>query len=349
MITLRDYQKKILNHADVAGIIRGIIEGKGAEGKSTLVVSPTGSGNTAMFSAIANKLAASRMRVLLLTHRAEIMEQILSAMYGLGITCGQVAAGQPVTLDSVQVGMVQTLVKRLNVMRRPDLIIADEAHHYQLGVNQWGKVLDYWRDVPRIGWTATPELLSGIGLGGSYKKMVVGPSTNDLVKMGWLANPRMLSAPSELLYAHYHVKKGDFDSNEQAAKVRERRVIGDQIEQYRTFFRGDPCVAFAPTLEIAEEYVEVFRNAGFKASMVRGGMDKDKRDRAFRELGDGTLNILWNHSIITEGVDVPVTRGVLLLRRTRSCTQKSRRADLSRCRRLGGFYRRRLRRRSNEV
>lgn len=315
----RPYQRKILNDPHVLDIVLGIEAGSGkADGLSTLVVAPTGSGKTVMFASLAEYLDLRHFRVLILTHRQEILEQILSSLYGLGVVCGQISATAAVTQDSIQVGMVQTVVKRLARLRRPDLIVADEAHHYQAGTNEWGKVLEYWRDVPRLGFTATPELLSGVGLGASYKRLVLGPSTADLVDWGWLASPRMLCAPSDLLGVKYHVRRGDFDAAEQAAKVRERRVVGDQIEQYRQYFRGDPCVGFAPTLEIAAQYVEAFRSAGFRASMVRGGMDKTERDRAFRELGDGTLNILWNHSIITEGVDVPVTRGVLLLRRTQS-------------------------------
>lgn len=317
MIHLRPYQREILNAPAISTILRALMRGD-CTGGSVLVVSPTGSGKTAMFGSIAELAERKRLRVLILTHREEILGNTLKALYQLGVTCGQVRRDSAMTLDAIQVGMVQTVVHRLALMRRPDIIMVDEAHHYQLGRNFWGRVLSYWTDVPRLGWTATPELLSGVGMGESYAQMVEGPQVGELVRDGWLALPRMLCAPSDLLGQRYHVERGDFSAREQAAKVRERRVVGDQIEQYRQFFRGDPCVGFAPTLEIAEEYVEAFRSAGFTSSMVRSGMDKRERERAFKKLGDGSLNMLWNHSIITEGVDVPVTRGVLLLRKTQS-------------------------------
>lgn len=320
MIILRPYQRDILNASAIANIIRALIEGRAIDPKdlAVLAVSPTGSGKTAMFAAVSQLMQRYRLRVLILTHRQEILENTLRALFDLGVTCGQINAGAPMTLDLIQVGMVQTVVNRLALIRRPDIIMVDEAHHYQIGRNSWGRVLEYFADVPRIGWTATPELLSGVGMGESYDHLVEGPTPAELCDAGWLARPRMLCAPSDLLGVRYHTERGDYSAREQEAKVRERRVVGDQIEQYRQFFRGDPCVGFAPSLEVAEEYVEAFRSAGFSSTMVRGGMDKSERERAFKSLGDGSLNMLWNHSIVTEGVDVPVTRGVLLLRKTQS-------------------------------
>ena len=79
------------------------------------------------------------------------------------------------------VGTVQTIVRRLKVMTRPDLIVVDEAHHAR--ANTWVVVLGYWAKTYLLGLTATPERLDRKGLKPHFKKMVCGPSIPDCSKM----------------------------------------------------------------------------------------------------------------------------------------------------------------------
>jgi len=73
LIHLRPYQSSILD--EVRAIIR---DSNGVP--SIMVVSPTGSGKTAMFAEIAVGAARKNNRVLILVHRREIMEQTLKAI-----------------------------------------------------------------------------------------------------------------------------------------------------------------------------------------------------------------------------------------------------------------------------
>jgi DNA repair protein RadD len=307
VIHLRDYQSEGLDHIRCA-FARGV--------RSVLYVLPTGGGKTVMFASMAKGAASYKNRVLVLVHRREIHEQTLASLFRLGVTAGQIIAGQRVTQDSVQVGMVQTVVRRVEQMRRPDLIITDEAHHV-LADNSYGQILRFWKDVPRVGFTATPERLDGRGLGESFKEMIQGPAIKELVQSGYLAPPVLYRPPNELLMP-YHVKRGDFDTGEQERHMSRRRIVGDVIEHYREHLDGLPVVVFCVSIMHSRLMAAEFKAAGYEARVVWGNMDKKAREAAIYGLADGSVQVVCSCDVISEGVDVPVMAGAILLRRTQS-------------------------------
>ena len=307
MLTLRPYQEEIVNT-----LRQSLRKGSCAP----LVVAPTGSGKTLIFATIAKGAASRHSRVLILVHRREILEQTLKSLYELGVTSGQIASGRPQTTDSVQVAMVMSLTRRLRYVRRPDLIIVDECHH-SLMDNSWGRVLKYWRDVPRIGFTATPERLDGRGLGETFDEMIIGPSIQELVADGWLSCPVVYRPPEEVAL-NYHVKRGDFDTKEQQQTMTTRKIVGDVIEHYKKHLEGLPVVCFCVSVDHSHLMAEEFQAAGYRATPVWGNMPKTERERAIKGLADGSVQVVTSCDLISEGVDVPIMAGSILLRRTLS-------------------------------
>jgi superfamily II DNA or RNA helicase len=233
----------------------------------------------------------------------------------LGVQAGQIASGKPNTRDMIQVAMVGTLARRLSVIRRPDLIIVDEAHHSVAG--QWIKTLKYFNDVPRLGFTATPERMDGTGLKEIYDTMIIGPSISELVSDGYLSYPVMYRPPVEIT-ENYHVKRGDFDAKEQEQTMTKKSIVGDVIDHYRRYLDRLPAVCFCVSLNHCEQMEAAFNSAGYCAMMVYGNMPRSDRERALRGLADGSINLVMSCDLISEGVDVPVMAGALLLRRTMS-------------------------------
>ncbi|MBP7735983.1 MAG: DEAD/DEAH box helicase [Spirochaetes bacterium] len=305
-MNLYPFQNDILNRA------RSVFSG---DHNAPLIVGPTGCGKTIMFSEIARGAMSKNNRVLILVHRKEILEQTLEKLYLLGVQSGQIAAGKPNTRDMVQVAMVGTLTRRLSVIRKPDLIIIDEAHHSVAG--QWRKVLAYFADVPRMGFTATPERMDGTGLRDIYDSMIIGPSIAELVEAGYLSYPVMYRPPKEV-DDNFHVKRGDFDAKEQETVMTKKSIVGDVIDHYRKYLDKLPAVCFCVSLEHCRHMEEAFSAAGYKAMMVYGNMPRADRERALRGLADGSIHVVPSCDLISEGVDVPVMAGAILLRRTMS-------------------------------
>lgn len=304
---LRPYQADL-----VAKIRASLAAGK----KAPLVVSPTGSGKTAIFSHIAAGASARRNRVIVLTHRREIMQQTIKSMHRLGVTCGQVAAGRPMTADLIQVASVPTLIRRLALVPRPDLIITDECHH-TTEKNTFGRIHAYWSTVPNIGFTATPCRLDGVGLGDCYDDMIEGPTIRWLVDEGWLSVP-VLYRPPEEVGAQYHIKRGDYDQAEQAEVMSRRKIVGDVIDHYRKHLDGLPVIVSCVSVEHAKLMAAVFVGAGYQARAVWGDMPDSDREDALAGLGDGRVQVITFADLIGEGVDIPAVAGVIMLRRTLS-------------------------------
>lgn len=105
--------------------------------------------------------------MLFLVHRQELCEQIFNTFVKWGVN-----------MHLCQIGMVQTICRRLSKIAKPSLIITDENHHSLAG--SYRKIYDYWPDVQRVGVTATPIRLNGGGLGDVNDVLILGPSVKQL-------------------------------------------------------------------------------------------------------------------------------------------------------------------------
>lgn len=316
MIILRYYQRQILNNPVLVAILHWL-EGKHDRPAKTrpVIVAPTGAGKTAMFCAIANWCKSRKLRVIVLVHRQEILEQTLRSMHRLGVTCGQIRAGKPMTADMIQVCMVGTLVRRLELVKRPDIILTDECHHTPSPT--YRRIHSYWSTVPVLGWTATPSRLDGEGLGKDYDAMILGPTIRELVNDGWLSVPALYRPPEEVT-AQYHIKRGDFDQAEQFQTMSSRKIVGDVIGHYRKHLDGQPVIVSCVSIEHAKLMAEQFQDAGYESRAVWGDMAQQDRQDALQGLGNGSVQVVTFDSLIGEGVDIPAVAGVIMLRRTMS-------------------------------
>lgn len=314
MYNLFPYQHKI-----ITDIKQALNDGY----NSPVIVSPTGSGKTIMFAYIAKGAMQKNNRVLIITHRQEILEQTLKKLYEYGVQCGQIRSGKPMTRDLIQVGMVLTINNRINIIKKPDLIICDEGHHF-LTSNSFGNVLKHFKDVPALFFTATPERLSGEGMGinhgGFCDYMIQGQTINQLVTDGYLTYPILYRPEKELVY-NFKIKQGDYDASEQEKVFTDKVIVGDVISHYNKHFNGGSAVCFCCNINHAKIMAHVFNDNGISAMPVYSGMNDVDRKKAFEGLKNGSIKILTNCSLIDEGVDVPDLTGVILLRKTLSLSK----------------------------
>lgn len=306
MINLRDYQNELIQE------IRNDIR---QEKSRILTVSPTGTGKTIMFTYIAKNAAAKGNRVLILTHRMEILQQTLAKLFQFGVQSGQIISGGRITKDLVQVGMAQTVINRLEKMQKPDIIIVDEAHHSVS--NTFKSIINYWQDTTILGFTATPERLDGSGLCEIYQSMIVGRQSNWHVESGNLAYPRMFHPAIEHDFK-FHTKQGDYDKKEMEKAYSQKVIIGDVISHYRKHLDRQPAVCFCVSIEHCEIMANEFRQAGYVAVVVKGDMKREDREAAINGLSTGAVHIVCSCDVISEGVDVPTLAGAILLRKTQS-------------------------------
>ena len=307
MITLRDYQ---------GTCIHDVREAYRAGRRAPLLVSPTGSGKTVMFAYISQGTSRKGKRVLILVHRQELVDQTCRTLNAFKVDHGVIAAGRsPDRTHLVQVGSVQTVVRRLEWFK-PDLIIIDEAHHGTAG--SWRKVIDANPQARILGVTATPERLDGRGLGEVFDELIRGPEVADLIEAGHLCRPKYFAPPTVADLTHIHKTAGDYNKGELAAAMDKAAITGDAVEHYRRICPGVPAVAFCASIAHAQHVADQFSAAGFRAATIDGTLDRDERRDRVQALGDGRLNLLTSCEIINEGFDLPIVTAGILLRPTMS-------------------------------
>lgn len=304
MISLRGYQS-----ADVARI-RAAFVGH----RSVLYVAPTGSGKTVLFTYIAASLANLRRRAWILVHRQELLTQTSRALTEWGVDHALISPAfsfQPNAM--LQVASVQTLVRRLDRIPAPDLIICDEAHHavsptYRTIINRAATKL--------LGVTATPARLDGKGLGDVFSNMVIGPTVADLTRDGFLAPATVFAPPSQIDMQGVAKVAGDYVRSAAAERVDKPTITGNAVGHYSRICPGVPAIAFCVSVMHAEHVAADFAAAGYRAASVDGSMDDRKRRALIQGLASGAVQVLTSCDLVSEGLDIPSVTAAILLRPT---------------------------------
>ena len=307
MIDLRPYQQQLVNQ------IRGQYQ---LGHKSVLAVLSTGGGKTYIFSYIAQQASVKGNRVLILVHRAELLDQASRSLRSMDVAHGLIQAGKAMDLSrTVQVASVQTLARRLHLLPRDffQLLVVDEAHH--TAANQWARVIEHFHKAKLLGVTATPIRSDGRGLGEHYQAMVQGPTAEQLTDQGFLAAAKVL-APPGFDSTGLRKRMGDFDQRE--AEQRVGTIMGDCLGHYRRHLPGQTAIAFCCSVAHAEAVADLFQRNGIAAASVDGTMDAAQRRELLQRLAAGDLKVLTSCALIGEGVDVPSVGGCILLRPTAS-------------------------------
>lgn len=305
---LRDYQL----HA-----IEAVRESYRRGHRRPLLVSPTGSGKTLMFSYISAGMAQNGKRVLILAHRRELLRQISSALRSVGVRHSVMSGGsRGIPVSNVVVASVFTLARRLEHFPAPDLIIGDEAHHFT-PASTWGKCVNAFPKAHVLGVTATPERLDGKGLGRMFDDMVMGPTVAELTEQGYLT-PAEVYAPSRPDLKGMRTRMGDYVNADLETAMDKPSITGNAVHHYRKLADGKLAIAFCVSVKHAKDVAEEFRRAGYSSSHIDGGMDERERDKVLKDFEARKIQILTSCDLVSEGFDLPAVEVAILLRPTKS-------------------------------
>ena len=283
--------------------------------KAPLYVAPCGAGKTVLFSAIAKSAMERGKRVMTLVHRKELIDQVDRTYSAFDIPHGFVAADYGYFHMPIQIASVQTLVRRLDRVQEPDLIIIDEAHHATAGM--WDQVIRQYSNAKLLGVTATPVRMGGEGLGGTFDELIIGPTAKELIGEGYLVQPRVF-APPTIDTRGMHTLMGEFVKSEVAAAVEKPKVTGDAITHYQRLAPGKRAVVFCHSLKHSHDLAVAARAAGITAVEMDGTMDLDVRRRILKDFTAGLINWLVTVDIVAEGFDAPGIECGIFLRPTQS-------------------------------
>ena len=284
--------------------------------KQVILRAPTGCGKTIAAAFIIMSAIAKGSTVIFTVHRRELVKQSMDAFDACGIRYGVIAAGfSPTPHHKVQIASIETLKRRLGVVKCPSLLIIDECHHASAA--GWTKVLKHFAEAHVVGLTATPWRLDGKGLGSLFGDIVHGPETKWLIDNKFLSPFRAFAPPMQDM-SKVHTKMGDYDNKELEALMDKPKITGDAVEHYLKICPGKRAIAFATTVKHSEHIAESFNASGVPARHIDGKMPHKDRDEAIRLFKNDEIKILTNCNIISEGFDVPAMDAAILLRPTQS-------------------------------
>lgn len=309
---LRDYQ---------IDFVRNILLAHQSGAQGVIGELPTGAGKTVCFSRLSQVLINQQKKVLIVVHRAELVRQTAKKLKSFGLKFGVIAAGFPPNSNAmIQIAMVQSISRRLSSERIShifDYIIFDEAH---LGAaDSYKKIIRAYPKAKRLGVTATPFRLDGIGLTEIGSVVVKGPSISMLVSLGHLCKFTTYSVKVADL-SGINIVRGDYDISIQQAILNRPSVTGDVIEHYKNLASGRSAIYFCPGLEFSKNLTSRFNSIGIKAIHIDGEMDPQERNRAINDFNAGNIQILSNFGCLTEGLDCPRASCIGMLRKTKAAS-----------------------------
>lgn len=339
---LRDYQKQIVEQCSCA-----YVEGK----KGVILQMPTGGGKTAASTHIVKQYAKTGRQTLWLVHRQELLLQaaMTYAKNGLNhrLICSKNVERKIKVIQFKQYGRdfvdnssnniissVQTLIRRLDCENgafirtsncekplNPVHIIADECH---LSLNNtFRKIIGAFPNARLLGLTATPIREDGQVFNrnrhGLYDELVQGPQVYDLIEQGFLSDYELYSPPISLINNEkIRTKGGDYDSRDLAEEFANSIVYGDVVNHYAKYSHNLPAIGFCPTVSIARQFTEKFKEVGYKAECLDGKTEDSARWKILNDLAEGRLHVVMSVDVLIEGTDVPLATTALLLRKTKS-------------------------------
>lgn len=268
-----------------------------------MIVSPPGSGKSVVISDIAKSATQKNGYVLFLVHRKELIDQITNSFKFHGIDMNKV--------DLMTVGKAKN---RLDKLTKPTLIITDEGHHGKASTYQM--IYEYFSDVPRIGFTATPWRLSGDGFTDTYDVMVLGKTVEWLINNNKLAPYDYYSVLS-IDTAKLKVQNGDY-SNKSIDESFGKKIFGDVVQEYIKKANGQKAILYAHSVEASQAFAKEFQSMGINAIHADAKTPKAKRDKSMKDFRDGKIQVICNVDLISEGFDVPDCTVTILCRPTKS-------------------------------
>lgn len=324
MIQLRDYQRAAID---------SLYEYWQQEKGNPLIVAPCGAGKSIMIAQfIQEAMFYPGTRILVLTHRMELLEQdeaelktlwpnAPTGFYSSGL--GRKERNAPILFAGIQ-----SVHSRLHTFDPFDLVIVDEAHLIpRKTATMYGRAMETLNlmnpQTRYVGYTATPfRLDSGLlheGEGSLFDKITYEIPVRDLIERGELC---------EVIG-----KRGAQVADLEGVKKRGGEFVGKDVERAMdvpalTKAACEEIVAyghdrrawliFASGVKHAEHVRLALDALSIDCDVVHGGMPKAERADLIERFKAGRLRCLVNVDILTIGFNAPICDMGVLLRATAS-------------------------------
>lgn len=287
---------------------------------------PTGTGKTRLFVSVIADLQKRNpcVRVLIVTHRRELVEQVSHSLTVYGGMKHGILSGKLSTdwTESVVVASVQTLKSRRAEGLSADYIIIDEAHHSL--APSWQALWHRFPDARKLGVTATPYRLKKKPFTSLYEVLLESLSMKEFIAQGYLADYVLYTASAKraALARINRLTKfgadGDYRQEDLDTIYNVEEETAWLYDCYQNHADGRKGIVYAVNCDHAARIARYFVEKGVAAASIDSGTPVGERDTKLEQFRRGELKVLVNVELFTEGFDCPSIEFVMLARPTRS-------------------------------
>ncbi|HMM31194.1 MAG TPA: DEAD/DEAH box helicase [Clostridia bacterium] len=286
--------------------------------KNTLLVLPTGTGKTIVFSMVIEDCVRNGERVLVLAHRGELLDQAadkLAKSTGLGCATEKAEESCLGSWFRVVVGSVQTLMRESRLQQfAPGYfgrIIVDEAHHCIS--DSYQRILQYFDQAKVLGVTATPDRGDMRNLGSVFQSLAYEYTLPKAIKEGYLSPIKALTIPLKLDLTGVGTQAGDYKNSDLGTALDPYlHQIADEMAKHCI---GRKTVVFLPLIKTSQKFRDILEQKGFRAAEVNG--NSGDRTEILADFDAGKYDVLCNSMLLTEGWDCPSVDCIVVLRPTK--------------------------------
>jgi superfamily II DNA or RNA helicase len=310
---------------------------------SAIVVMPTGTGKTVVFSHAPVELQSKR--TLVLAHRDSLIRQAAAKIYAVtGIMPEIEKAGERATVSRKRinnptvVASVQTLCKPERLERFPqgefDCVIIDEAHRAHQAAKTYSRIVDRFRESARIiGFTATPDRhdrIVTIGEGKFFERCAFEYLLPDAIFDAYLVPIKQKFIKVKgLSWKSVRMVRGDFDPKQIDEIVNQDSRLHAMSSPACELIEDGQSIVFCNSVAHATAINRVMstygRNSGapfgsFReyCASISGRDETEVVDEVTKSFLSRRLQNLINCDLFTEGFDHDSIKSVVIMRPTKS-------------------------------
>jgi len=282
-----------------------------------LVVLPTGLGKTYLAAFFARQFR----RILFIAHRDEILRQAAYTFHQV-LPDRSIAfyTGSQKGIADMVFASVFTLAGKRHRERfladTFDLVVVDEFHH--AAAKSYEALLNYF--VPRflLGLTATPERMDNKDVYALCDgNLVYQEKLPDAIRKKWLVPFHYYGVHDPIDYRNIPWRGTRYDE-EALERAQTQESYAAWVLSAWKHHRQSRTLAFCAGVAQAEYLANYFFRHGVAAWALTGKNTLDERRRVLAELERGDLSIIFSVDLFNEGLDIPSTDTIMLVRPTDS-------------------------------
>lgn len=302
------------------------IEDRWSGDNAILYQLPTGGGK----SVVATKVLFDHRdeKTLVLAHRKELLVQMRGHLQNQGLKVGLIIRDRHEDLDAnIIIASISTVSRdnRLDMILKQkfDNIVVDEAH--RILTNSYDKVISQLQEqnseLKLLGLTATPTRRDKKSFADLFSTLIASESVQSLIDQGYLANYRTFYTPVKDLDEEVQKYFNDYKLSDLSKYMRKPEMVQYAVKSYKELGEDRQTLVFCVDRAHAQDIEAAYKDAGYdKVGYIDGKTPEKKREQILKDYEAKKLTHIVSIETMTEGVDLPETGCIQLLRPTLSLT-----------------------------